>query len=258
MNIIVLAGQSNMAGRGNVSALPRYLNKVHSDIWYHYYCGFAADKTKPYSSDGWTFLQPGKKHVSTPEAHFGPEMSFAVAFKEALSLTDGELGIIKVAVGGTNLVNDWNPVSPGGHKIFPNFVKRVNTALLSSVKSSANNIKGILWMQGEGDSLDKESAIIYRHNLEIFIKNCRSFFNNSKLPFIQGQIMDRNTDRMPFAAMVREAQHDVCNTFPNIGLIETDDLADMGDKIHFSSEALIELGKRYAQALVNMRPSLQI
>lgn len=240
-----------MAGRGNTSCLPEELQKPQQDVLFHYLCGFAADNAGPFRSNGWVSLQPGEKHNSTKGRHFGPEITFGKTLAERKS--SKSYGIIKVAVGGTNLAEDWNPDVTTGMQLYRQLIERIALAVEQLSKlGHEENIRSMLWMQGEADTLVKEHARDYRKNQKYFINRVRRDLEKPNLPFIMGQIMNRNNHNMIFADVVRKAQKDVASEVPYVELISTDDLTDTGDGIHFDATALMDLGKRYANAYLRL------
>ena len=130
LRIFIFAGQSNMVGSdskvNDIRTFPPYkgLGKPQDSVLFNYVIG-RENKTQ---SEGWTFLQPVNNVV-------GPELSFA---KELTKYTDGQIGIIKIAAGGTHLGGDWNPDHPSGFKLFPLALSRIKKALEELKEQNAN------------------------------------------------------------------------------------------------------------------------
>ena len=111
---------------------------------------------------------------------------------------------------------------------------------------------GLLWMQGESDAMTLEFAQAFRHNQELLIARIREDLGTADLPFIMGQIVNRTNPKMVYAEMVRQAQAEVAAGDANTALVLTDDLSDRGDGAHFTAEALMTLGERFARAYLEL------
>ncbi len=251
MDIFILAGQSNMTGRGDASELPEFLQKIQMDVQYYYYCGFGADESPPKESFGWVLLGPCEKHDSTPGPHFGPEITFGRMVADRWK--DREVGIIKVAIGATSLSKDWAPDARSGRLLYRFLVRKVREALSELTdRGEVVRLGGMIWMQGESDATNRLSAESYKKHLEDFILRIREDFRVPQLPFIIGQIVDRTNPQMVYADLVRKAQQEVATVVSWVERVSTDDLADCGDGTHFDSKAYQELGQRFAESVLKL------
>jgi hypothetical protein len=93
--VFLLCGQSNMVGQGSNSELSAPYSATQTDV--------------NFWKNGWVSLAPGFGNNSSM---FGPEVSFGRAIKDAYP-SDG-LYLIKYAVNGTALYNDWAPPPTSG------------------------------------------------------------------------------------------------------------------------------------------------
>jgi len=174
---------------------------------------------------------------------------YLLTFAEELKLHNkSAFNIIKVAIGGTSLAIDWNPDAQSGKRLYKLLRSRILEGI-DELKDSGEEIKiaGVFWMQGENDTIREDFAHAYGENLKCFIERLRHDFQIPELPFIFGQIMNRTNPQMKWAKAVREAQAQVTETVPQVQIISTDDLPDLGDGTHFNSEGLMELGRRFAK-----------
>jgi hypothetical protein len=164
-----------------------------------------------------------------------------------------QIGLIKVAWGGTNLAEEWNPEATSGKQLYKELMGRMHSAeeLLEKQELEAEYV-GMLWMQGEADTLTVEFAQAFRNNQERFIAHVREDLGKAHLPFIMGQIVNRTNPNMIYAETVRQAQAEVAAADANTTLVLTDDLPDSGDGTRFNAEALIELGERFARAYLEL------
>jgi len=240
--VYLLAGQSNMAGRGNAAELPPELRSPLADIPFFYETDFGRDRTTtpPSRSDGWTTLRPQPRRPSVPADHFGPEISFGRRIREIE--TGVHHAIIKVAYGGTDLVRDWCPGSRDGLGCYARMMETANEALQSLPSS---HMAALVWMQGEADAMDEAKADAYEDNLLRFIEKLRGDLTAPDLRVIVGRI--HLAPALRFPERVRQAQTRVAEADPLVSLADTDDLT-LSDQIHFDTASQIELGRRFVDA----------
>ncbi len=225
LKVFVLAGQSNMFGAGaNIEDLPEELQKPQKDVLV-------------FQKDAWIPLDPGK--ATDTGKHFGPEVTFGQIMTKEL----GEpIGIIKLSVGGTNLAVEWNPDNQKLLSLYSKLVKIVKEAQ----KSRPIVICGMLWMQGERDSKFEDMAKDYQKNLPHLIESARKDFGVKDMPFACGRV-NSNKD---FVDLVRKAQES-CD-LPGYKMVDCDDLAKISDHLHYSSKGQMELGKKFAAAMLEL------
>jgi iduronate 2-sulfatase len=127
-DVYLLAGQSNMDGRGIAAELSEE-QRVPAEKTIIFY------RNPPHASDGWQPLAPGfsippKHKGGIPSTTFGPEIGFASALSEALP--DKRFALIKGSRGGTSLRADWNPGIKDDPKsqgvVYRNFMETVRLA----------------------------------------------------------------------------------------------------------------------------------
>src|SRR6266699_3162325 len=133
-NLYLLAGQSNMAGRGQVEEIDK---TAHRRV-------FTFDQ-----NDQWIpAVEP--LHFDKPEiAGVGPGLAFAKAMAD---VNPGiTIGLIPCAVGGSPL-SSWQPKAideATNTTPYDTALRRAKLALIDGT------LKGILWHQGESDSTEK-------------------------------------------------------------------------------------------------------
>ena len=179
----------------------------------------------------------------------GPEFGFAKAMT-GLYPAD-EIHLIKVARGGTP-IDYWLPDANGkenGH-----------TALLANLKSALEKIggdyeiAGMLWMQGESDAKKQEDAEAYQKKLERLIALMRKETGKPELPFVIGRLSTRILEskkfNMPFVKIVQSGQEAVAKNDKPAHVIDTDDLSQRSDFVHFDQKGQMGLGKRFGEAMI--------
>jgi hypothetical protein len=125
-------------------------------------------------------------------------------------------------------------------------VKRVELAL------PAGTLKGILWHQGESDSLPG-LAETYETKLSDLVKRLRGLVKAPEVPFIAGQMgVFDGVPWKPETILVDKAHRELPKEVPHTAFVTAEGLNHKGDKVHFDSAAYRELGKRYAAAFLKM------
>lgn len=219
LELYLLIGQSNMAGRGKVDAQ----NQITSNAI------LMLDKT-----NNWVIAKD-PVHFDRASAGVGPAISFAQTMLK--DQKNSQIGLIPCAWGGSP-IKAWQP----GAKFFENFpydeaIQRTKIAMQNGV------LKGILWHQGESDN-DAKKSPLYLEKLKNLIANLRRDLNAPYLPFIAGEIGYFNKENYV---------NQIINTLPNeveyTTVVSSEGLVDNGDHLHFNTASAQELGKRYATAM---------
>ncbi len=165
LDLFLLAGQSNMAGRGVVEAEDRV---PHPRVW------------MLNRSTQWA-LAVEPMHFDKPVAGVGPGRSFGIAI--AGDNPAMRVGLVPVAVGGSAIAA-WMPGvthAQTGTKPYDDALNRVRIA------RSMGQFKAVLWHQGESDAT-AESAPDYESNLRSVIERLRSDLGNPAIPVLIGQL----------------------------------------------------------------------
>ncbi|MFK7789499.1 MAG: sialate O-acetylesterase [Phycisphaeraceae bacterium] len=243
-DVYIMAGQSNMDGRGTVSALPTALQAAQPNARIYYANPNDGAAT---TRSGWTDLAPGYSigpgASSIPSNTFGPEVSFGGAIASAVP-TGNKVAIIKVSKGGTSLQFDWSPTG----FMYQALVTEVGTALQALADNGDTaTVRGMVWHQGESDVSDINN---YQGNLEELIANVRAIVNDDALPFVIGELAD--TKSQAFRTMQAKIATD------NVGVGFTSsaglNVIGGGDTTHFDTDAQVIFGQRYAETMATLVP----
>jgi len=224
--VFVMAGQSNMAGRGIVEPQDTVSD---SNIL------FLNKEMK---------LEIAKEplHVYEPNLaglDFG--LSFAKELRSQVS-KNIKIVLIPCTVGGSS-INQW--VGDSIHrnvKLYSNFKNRVTFA------QTIGTVKGVLWHQGESDA-HENSLPKYQSQLEILFGNFRKEISTQNLPIIVGELgeyAEPESQNLNWKSL-NEILHKMAKNDVNLYVISSKGLKSNPDKVHFNSEAQRELGKRYAK-----------
>jgi iduronate 2-sulfatase len=243
MKVYILAGQSNMDGRGKKSDLVGDLArwaKPQPDVLIAY---SNSDRRGPFTTGGFVPLEPGfsvppgTKEMKLPGATFGPEVSFGRAIADANP--DARVVLIKFSEGGTSLHGDWMPDAK--NSLYPQFLTFVHKSLKSLGDDA--KIEAMIWHQGESDASLKESE--YQKLLTAFIAQVRKDLSSPDLPFVIGEVYDNGKrDR------VRAGERATAAMVPNVFFAPADNLKTSDGGTHFDTASQIEMGQRLAAVLM--------
>ena len=219
VELYLLVGQSNMAGRGVLTDG----NRV------------SADGIFKLDADGKWQMAEEPIHFDKPSiAGAGLAASFARFMADRRPGVT--VGLIPCAVGGT-AIDRW--VESGD--LWSNAVKRTRIALKSGT------LKGILWHQGEADST-AALAPSWGAKLESIIASFRREFG--QVPFVAGEL-GRYLDESGRWQDINAHLHALEGRVPAYRVVSSEGLAPKSDNVHFDTESLREFGLRYAAAMVS-------
>src|SRR6187549_48673 len=226
--VFIMAGQSNMAGRGIVEPEDTVSDKRIFSI----------------NKDGQIILAKEPLHFYEPER---TGLDCGVSFAKALIKKIPDLVsilIIPTAVGGSS-ISQWLGDSVYRNvKLFSNFLSTVEIAKQNGI------IKGILWHQGESDANEKDIPL-YKQRLHLLFSKFRSAIGDNELPVLLGELGTFSENPVNFN-LINKAIHDYAAEDKNSTVISTKDLKDKGDKLHFNSTGQRMMGKRFAKVYLNM------
>jgi hypothetical protein len=217
LELFLLAGQSNMAGRGVAEEEDK---KPIPGIW-------SLNKALEWVPA----VDP--LHFDKPIAAVGLGRSFARTLRAARP--SAEIGLIPCAMGGSAL-EEWEPGTPN------------REAAMARMKAARTRgqLRGILWHQGEADSGTDVRAQTYGVRLRRFIGRFRDDLEAPDLPFVLGQL--GTFFAAPFSKGVDNQIAMVPNWVPRTAFVPSDGLVHKGDSVHFDTPSLREFGRRYAHA----------
>lgn len=250
MQLFILAGQSNMSGRGDVPQSQTINSRIY--VFGNDYRWKLAiepiddplNQVDEISEDS----PPGYSPVTS--AGYSPATSFASAVLERNP--DMVIGLIPCAMGGTKIF-EWKR-SLSDSTLYGSCLKRAKAA------SVMGNISGLLFFQGESDTVNTVEAEIpvvpnqWADDFIEFVGNWRIDLELPELPVVFAQIgANINPDLYPNWAIIQEQQRSV--QLPFCEMIITDDLKINNDR-HFSTEGYQIIGKRFAEAYLKVKSDL--
>ena len=232
-HLFLLMGQSNMSGgvkiaAGDTQPSPHVLKML-----------FAREGQEPKWAPGAHPLHPRRPNK---KKMYGPGLSFAqtyVADKPGIVV-----GLIPMAWGGRDIARLEKESA-----IYNDAIRHAKAAM------QAGTLKGILWHQGESDTVEQAKTDVYEKKLHRLIKDVRGDLEEANLPFIVGNLAefygtgkDHNApDRVARIGKIRDILRRLPETIPHTGFVESTGCSPAArPKVHFNRESYDLLGKRYA------------
>ncbi|KAK4860394.1 hypothetical protein QYF36_022869 [Acer negundo] len=219
-NIFILAGQSNMAGRGGVTNN----TQTNTMVW---------DSIVPPQCQPDPYILQLSAKLKWVRAHeplhadidvnktngVGPGMPFsnAVLTKDP---TFGVIGLVPCAIGGTN-ISEWKK----GSFLYNQMVRRTLEAL-----QGGGIIRALLWYHGESDMVSREDAKLYKQRSEKFFVDLRYDLRVPMLPIIQVALA---SGQGPYMDIVREGQLE--NNLLNVRTVDAKGLPLEPDELHLTT-----------------------
>jgi len=242
IRVIIVAGQSNADGRAETKDIPKEVDLDFEDF-YFFHGNASGNAHESCPSNKLIKLKPGSGSLHKGKNHFGIEIGIALHLKKVYP---GEkFYIIKYAKGGSSLYTDWN-LEKGPH--LEKFRTTVENGLKEIKKEGYQpEIRAFTWHQGESDS-KPERAEKYGEKLSAFLKTMVNDLN-STMAIAVGHINLQQKLDPKLAGLVIQGQKSAAEKFAKLHLIESDKLALKNDQMHFNTEGMLELGKRYGKAL---------
>jgi hypothetical protein len=226
--IFVLAGQSNMAGRGLIQPSDTMPNNRILTI--------NAVNELIVAKEPLHFYEPNLTGLDCG-------MSFA---NRLLQGVEKEITVLLVptAVGGSSS-HQWLGDSVHREvKLMTNFRKRVSSV------AKYGTIKAVLWHQGESDTNDKNIPG-YAQRLAKIYEEFRMICGDPTLPILIGNLGSYSENQLRWNA-VNAAIEEYASSDKNAFVIETFDLKSKADKIHFDAAGQRTMGIRMAETFLKI------
>lgn len=224
MDIFLLMGQSNMAGRG----LPEDVEPIRDD------------RIRVFQDGRWAVAEEPLHH-DRPTAGIGLAMSFARAVLDAEPGKD--IGLVPRAVGSTPLER-WMP----GADLYEGAM----AAAREAAKDGA--IKAVLWHQGEHDSKSEADASSYSQRFTAMVTTLREQLGAPLLPVILGELggyLSKRPD-FPHYRTVNAELRKIPDALPHCAFVSAEGLTDKGDDLHYDARSLRVFGERYAATYLGL------
>ena len=257
MKLVLLAGQSNMAGRGiagpdDLTEIPGLMmlgkdlkwrpavENVHKDRNFVGTFKRNADGSigeKVLGASPYDIVLPGEGEVTVG---VGPGRTFG-----RLLLEDNpgcEVGLVPTAVGGTP-ISAWQPGGVDPHD--PANHPYDDAIAMAREAQKRGEIVAVLWHQGEGDTGGPTP------DFKAQLKNTIACFRRDlglgeAVPFILGELASFYTLIEKSAAdHIDRLMYEVVSEVRGTAIVPAKDLTHRGDSLHFDTASAHELGRRY-------------
>ena len=268
IDFLIVAGQSNATG---FDTDPARLGKDELDalIRFRFRVGDPPpdDRDSMSSRTEWTRLtvqplgNPGPKseprqygNFVNPSGGFGPEISFARKLKrrDQQRGRENELAVVKVALSGTSVADDWDPTGEDKRgACYRALLEEVRAAQsLAEAEGLTVNFRGLLWVQGESDA-NANDAPKYAQRLKAMFATLRRDLKAERLPILVSVNVHFHEGKNKFMPEIIAAQKQVGQEFSDCRYVDTTGVG-LANDVHFDSDGTIEIGKRFASALLSM------
>jgi hypothetical protein len=229
--LFVLAGQSNMAGRGVVEPSDTV---PHPRIF-----TVTPDKRWALAKEPLQLYQP----VLTG---LGPGMAFARALIKELD-EDIYIGLIPCAVGGSSTADWLSDSIYNGVRLRSNLIDKLTWAM------EYGTVKGIIWHQGESDATVAKLPY-YTENTRTLFKYFRDVAGDPELPIVAGELglfpgVEKN--RLEYL-QVNDILAALSEEDPGIILVRSFGMTPKEDNVHFDGPSQRAMGRRYALAWLSL------
>ena len=217
MDLYLLIGQSNMAGRAPIA-------KEDEGVIERCFLLNGEDKFEPAKN-------PLNRYSTIRKGLNMQKMNPGYSFSKAMLKEDPKMtiGLVVNAKGGSS-IKQWTRDS----KFYKEALRRMEAAM------KKGELKGVLWHQGETDHKDPE----YLAKLKELVENLRKDLKSLKLPYVAGQVND--------AKEVNDQIAKLSSELPHTGVVKSEGLTAM-DRWHFDAKSMKILGERYAEEMLKIQ-----
>lgn len=226
----IMAGQSNMAGRGRVTTRDTVTHKRIITL-------NAKGEWVP-AKEPLHYYEPKRQGLDCG-------MSFA---RELLNYVPENVSIamIPCAVGASSISQWLGDSLHRGVQLYSNIEEKLELA------QKKGTIKAILWMQGESDA-NPDGVASYEDKLRALIEKMRASAGQDDLPILLGELghFAQDEERIKYREVISDITLKVSESTDNTAFVKVAGLSPKDDNVHFNSASLRELGRRYAIAYID-------
>lgn len=262
VDVIFLAGQSNMEGHTHISELQKKLTPTQ----FQYYSSEMTTRIKFYCDNGknksssFTNVYLGQ---GVNASRYGPEIGIAETLEKAN--LKREVILIKFCLGGTNIYSDWksfsSSTSNSGSKLFNEFLDFGDTAIAELEDMGLEvNLRGLCWMQGESDATQDRMTEKYEEYEKNLFDDIYQYFEDKvedEFHIFDAYISDCSTWKN--YAAINQAKENNAAKNPNHHIIDTlsegleyDSEPTSGvDYFHYDSLSMIKLGQLFGEQIIS-------
>jgi hypothetical protein len=240
-NVYFIAGQSNAVGTARVADIPGHFQMI---------------KEKHTHKQVWNYQQQSLEELNLGVnnnllhgwfENFGPE---AMIGHRLLEIENKPFIILKYAKVGTNLHSEWNSrISGSLYFKMIETTKKLESYLRTMGKTPC--YQAFFWSQGGADT-GPHDVDDYADHLENFINDLRTDLNSPLMPFITARL-----NRVKDESRFHKEQDKVTKRVKAFKIIETSDLEQDPDSIHFNANGQIPFGNRFYEAYLHLKQEIE-
>jgi hypothetical protein len=195
------------------------------------------------------FILSGQSNMS----RLKHELSFLPAVEKEFG--KDSVVVIRDAQSGTAIGRWYAPPKDPSQKGNGIYYDRLMLKVDEAMKANTFQTISFVWMQGESDSTKNGIGAAYGKSLEGLVAMLKKDLKRDDIYVVIGRLSDhgiKGADKWPKWADVRDAQVKFAESNPKYAWIDTDDLNDPGDGLHYDDKGSIELGNRFAKKAIEL------
>lgn len=249
--MFVIAGQSNAVGPAHVDdATDTSIDDTYPNVTLVWKLSDGPDDPPAFQEFGPGSLTPRTVSLADGSPLAVGRMGVELKLGRDLDAAIGQHVIAKFAINSSGLNGEWKPSAT-----YPTVGDNLFTQFIAWVEDQATTndayVAGLVWIQGNDDANgDPVAAAAYQTNLTAFVTAFRAQFGNVPVVFDRLHVDATGSDvdvvRAQQAAF--EADTIICE------MVSVDDLL-IPDGSHYDADSMVELGARFAEALLGLLDS---
>lgn len=268
-DLLLVAGQSNAVGfDANEAELPVDPRDAETQFWWR------VGDPPPDTFDGtsgrqWTHLQSqtrtpamegeaakqtGRQYGNfnkSMQGGFGPEMGLVRTLQ---AKQNRPLAVIKTAFSGTSVAGDWNVGRPGQvDACYRAMIEEIRLAReAAKTRGVTLRPRALVWVQGESDA-HPQHAPVYAANLSAMLQRLRTDLQAPDLILLLGVNTRFGNGKNPHMPAVIAAQQQVAQELARCRYVDTAGAETLPPShTHFTAAGTLEIGRRFAEALLTV------
>jgi len=255
IDVFILAGQSNAAGRALSAELSSNLDSV--GVPYNSYAANSnsvlyANRERDVSDLSIIHDQPFgdlriKSRILPWKGELGVELSLARDLADASS---NPVAFVKYTIGSTN-IDRWD----GPTDLYPPFVNYLNE-MKAELIAAGHTVqwRGAFWVQGESDAYE-DRAPLYTTKFNQLFDRLRTDLGANEIPVVMARLKSNLVDEPqypystfnPGTQLINFDMDQVASSDPLVAITDSSNDLLVRDGIHYAADDYIELGHRLAE-----------
>lgn len=170
------------------------------------------------------------------------------------AFSNDEVVVVRNAVGGVPIrrwYKDWQPATEG----FEYDASRTGQMYNGLQRKLAEVLEGrkpdtvtLVFMQGERDASDGQQGV-YKESLLGFVSQLKTDLGHDEINLVLGRLSDTRVGETNWDA-IREIQMEVANSYDKGSWVNTDDLNQVNDPVHYTDDGYRTLENRFADKAI--------